>query len=341
MRSNRFKQVWAGACALALSLCLISSVSPFFPPGEAQLPLEDRIRLAETFRIARSFQDRIWEHWSRAPFAMLLVTPTGEFLVGHPRPSPDFEPFVYDTILQTGILYRKQQFPEDILATFPAVGGVATIVAGQPENVSKSSAEWVISLLHEHFHQMQMSQPGYFAAVDSLGLAGSDRTGRWMLTYPFPYDSANVNAAVAELGKKLLDALRADKGNLKAKVGDYLDARRHLKEILGPDDYKYLSFQFWQEGVARWTELKMAELVAQKYSPTGRFRALLDFTSFRVVADSNGNEILQTLGDLSLQKRRRVAFYYLGAGEALLLDRVNPGWQKLYFKEKFFTEKYF
>lgn len=305
------------------------------------MPIADRIRLAETFRIARQFQNKIWEGWSKAPFAILLVTPTGEFLVRHLKPTDDFEPFVYDTILNAGILHRKQRFPENLLATFPAVGGVPTIVVGQPEAVSKSSAEWVITLLHEHFHQMQMSQPGYFAAVESLGLAGEDKTGRWMIDYPFPYDSVQIGQAFAELGRLLLQALRALDAERTVRVLAYLEARKSFQEGLALNDYKYFSFQLWQEGVARYTELRMADLAARMYKPSPRFRALLDFTSFRVAADSLMGDILSGLADLSLSRQRRVAFYCLGAGEALLLDGVNPNWQKRYFKDKFFIEKYF
>lgn len=305
------------------------------------MPIADRIRLAEAFRIARQFQNKIWEGWSKAPFAILLVTPTGEFLLRHSKPTDDFEPFVYDPILKVGILHRKQRFPENLLATFPAVGGIPTIVAGQPDNVSKSSAEWVIGVLHEHFHQLQMSQPGYLPAVESLGLAGEDKTGRWMIDYPFPYDTVQIGEAFAELGRLLLQALRALDAERTVRVLAYLEARKSFQERLAPNDYKYFSFQLWQEGVARYTELRMADLAARMYKPTPRFRALLDFTSFRVVADSIMSDILSGLSDLSLSKQRRVAFYCLGAGEALLLDGVNPSWQKRYFKDKFFIEKYF
>ena len=331
----------AGVWVLAFSFCFSSSGSAFFQPAEPQLPAADRIRLAEAFRIAWKYQNKVWEGWSKAPFALLLVTPAGEFLLRHPKPTDDFEPFFYDTILKTGILHRKPRFPGNLLATFPAVGGVPTVVIGQPENVSKSSAEWVITLLHEHFHQMQMSQPGYFAAVESLGLAGEDKTGRWMIDYPFPYDSAQIGEAFAELGRLLLSALRALDAEKTVKVLAYLEARKRFQELLFPDDYKYFSFQLWQEGVARYTELKMAEMVARTYKPTPSFRALLDFTSFRVVADSIMTDLISGLSDLSLSRQWRVAFYYLGAGEALLLDGVNPGWQKQYWKNRFFLEKYF
>jgi len=309
--------------------------------AETSLPVSDRIRLAEVFRIAKKFQDKVWENWSRAPFAVLLVTPQREYLLRHPGPSDDFGLPIYDSILTAGIYSRPPHFPPNLLATFPAVKGVPTIVVGQPENVSKSSAEWVLTLLHEHFHQLQMSLPNYFAAVESLGLSGGDQTGRWMLDYPFPYDSVAVNEAFADLGRLLSEMLKAKKGEISQKLKTYLEARGRFQNLLGANDYKYFSFQIWQEGVARYTELRMSKLLANHYQPSERFRMLLDFTTFKSVADSLENEILSTLPELSLTKQRRVAFYYFGAAEAMLLDKVAPGWQKKYFKFKFSLDKHF
>ncbi|HXF49216.1 MAG TPA: hypothetical protein VNL73_07310 [Verrucomicrobiae bacterium] len=336
----RLKSFIKAGVALAFFIASKAHAQSFIPP-EPKLPTEDRIRLAEAFRIGWMCKNKIWEGWQKAPFAVLLVTPTGEFLLRHPKPSLEFEPYFYDSILKTQVLFRKPKFPPNLLATFPAVGGLPTIVVGQPEAVSKSSAEWVLSVLHEHFHQLQMSTPGYFAAVESLGLSGKDKSGRWMIDYPFPYDSAIINRAFAELGRLLIGALRAFDVEKTVKVLEYLETRKRFQELLSPEDYKYFSFQLWQEGVARYTEIKMADLIARSYKPTPRFRALLDFTSFGAAADSLRNDLLSGLLDLSLSRQRRVAFYYLGAGEGLLLDRVNATWQKQYFKNKFFLEKYF
>lgn len=342
VRARRNTVIRAGVWALAFFVGYIPAVRAQYPAPSPSLPIPDRIRLAEAFRIARQFQDKVWEGWSKAPFAVLLINSTGEFLVGHRQPTADFAPFVYDTILQTGIMCRPGgRFPENLVATFPAVGGAATIVIGPPEEVSKSSVEWVISVLHEHFHQLQMGRPDYAAAVESLGLSGGDKSGRWMIDYPFPYDSAGVDSAFAELGRLLVGALRGLAAEKTERALAYLEARKRFQELLSPNEYRYFSFQLWQEGVARYTELRMADLAARAYKPTERFRSLLDFTSFRVVSDSLRSTLLAELADLSLQKRRRIGFYTLGAGEALLLDQINPGWQKRYFKEKFFLEKYF
>jgi hypothetical protein len=52
-------------------------------------------------------------------------------------------------------------------------------------------------------------------------------------------------------------------------------------------------------------------------------------------------EFLQERSTLKLEDYKRVAFYPLGAGEGLLLDRANPNWPGRYFAEKFDNEKYF
>jgi hypothetical protein len=67
-----------------------------------------------------------------------------------------------------------------------AVGGVATIVVGQPAHTGQTSTRWVLTALHEHFHQLQFSQPGYYPGVTALGLARGDTTGMWMLNHGFP-----------------------------------------------------------------------------------------------------------------------------------------------------------
>jgi hypothetical protein len=38
---------------------------------------------------------------------------------------------------------------------------------------------------------------------------------------------------------------------------------------------------------------------------------------------------------LALEDQRRVAFYTVGAAEAMLLDLADPNWRERYFAEKF------
>jgi len=328
---------------LVLTLTLLLLVPSISAQEKPSLTDVDRIRLAEAFKLGNALSDRIWKDWNKAPFAVLLVTPEYEFLIRHPQPSKDFSLVGYDSLLQSQVYFRKRQFSPKLLATFPAVGGVSTIVIGQAENTdAKTSTPWVVTLLHEHFHQLQDSQPNFYAEAAGLNLSRGDQSGMWMLNYAFPYDSPAVKQQFSIVSRLLAHALRAKKkSDVSAKVAGYLAARRQLQTMLNRDDYTYLSFQVWKEGIARYTEYRIAELAATKYRAGRRFRGLRDFSSFESVAQGIMSRILRELSSLELENYKRVAFYPLGAGEGLLLDKVNPQWRRRYFTEKFYVEKYF
>jgi hypothetical protein len=304
----------------------------------------DRVRLREVFRLGDTIGDRIWRGWSKAPFAVLLVTPEYEFLMRHPKPSADFTKLGYDNLLKSDVYYRKRSFPPYYLATFPAVGGsmISTIVVGQAENTSvKDSSRWVITLLHEHFHQLQDSQPNFYGDVNALNLAHGDQTGMWMLNYGFPYERTEVQEQFAMMSKLLAAAIEAPKRERTQKVRAYLEARRKFQELLAPDDYKYFSFQFWKEGIARYTEYRLAQMAAAKYRVSKDFRALPDYQSFAEMAKSTRARIFKQLETQKLGEGKREVVYSFGAAEGLLLDQINPGWRRRYFVEKFELSRLF
>ena len=328
---------------LLFVLLVLLAGSSVLAQDKPNIPKVDRIRLAEAFKIGEAVGNRVWKDWDKVPFAVLLVTPGNEFLIRLPRPSKDIIPIGYDSLLKSDVYFRKRTQRTDFLATFPAVGGVSTIVIGQAENTTKkTSTPWVVTVVHEHFHQLQSSQPTYYAEVETLNLSRGDQTGMWMLNFAFPYKDAQVKGRFSDLSKLLAEVLQArKKSEFSVKLKAYIQARQAFQQMLSPDDYKYFSFQVWQEGIARYTEYRMADLAAKKYKPSKEFRALKDYTPFMEVAESILNkQILSSLPTLQLEKSERLVFYPFGAAEGLLLDRVNPKWQSRYFTEKFYVEKY-
>ena len=296
----------------------------------------DRVRIAEAFHLAAAVQDEVWPGWRSVPFAVLLVTPDDEFLVGHPRPSDDFALVCAHDSLLGPVYARPRQFSPALLATFPAVGGVSTVVVGTPEQTGRSSTAWVVTLLHEHAHQMQASQPGYYAAVEALGLTGGDTTGTWMLNYPFPYTSATVRERFAAYRDALATALGSVyRPDGEAAVAALLGARSRLREALGPADDRYLAFQQWQEGVARYTEHRVAAAAAKHYDPLPAFLALPDAVPYAMYAGALRRALAGELASADLADQGRVAFYATGAAEALLLDTLRPGWQRRYAADRF------
>lgn len=311
-------------------------------PDSVALPESDRIRIAEGRRIAGTVGDKLWPGWSEAPFPVLLVTKEKEFLIGHPRPGEDFAPVAYDSLLEGNVFVRARVYDMGLLATFP-LRGVPTVVIGQPKNTDAShSTRWVLTLLHEHFHQWQQSRPDYFSSVDALGLAGNDSTGMWMLNYPFPYDDKETGMAFAELARRLRDTVMAVGLRVYPQVLEsYREARREFKDLLTEKDYAYFSFQVWQEGIARYTEYELARRIGVSYMPTEAFEDLADYVPFATDAENTREHVLGELMSVLLKKSRRSAFYHIGAAEGMLLDKTNPGWRSRYFDDRFFVEQYF
>ncbi len=321
--------------------CLITSAAPAEKgssgAGENAPRLReiDRVRLAEAFRLDAALGDRLWPGWKDIPFAVLLVTPDHEFLIRHPRPSDDFRLLGEDSLLESRVYVRDRTQPTNLLATFPAVGGLSTIVVGQAENTeSRTSSPWVVVLLHEHFHQLQESGGDYYREVEALGLSKGDASGMWMLNYPFPYEDPAVAKAFRKTARLLREALAARPDGILDAFAAYARARRGLVGELQEDDAKYLEFQLWKEGIARYTEYRIAAFAAEGFEPGEAFRSLEDFTSYADVAKEMRAGIEKALANIALPDHRRVSFYPIGAGEGLLLDRIDPAWRERYFEDR-------
>ena len=313
------------------------------PPPPPPLPNVDRVRIAEAFRLADSLCNRVWPDWDKAPFAVLLVTPEHEFLIRHPSPTEDFTKVGRDSVLGQDVWVRDRKLSTRLLATYPAVAGISTIVIGQAESTMvKTSTPWIITLLHEHFHQLQYSQPGYYVGVDALGLARGDKSGEWMLNYPFPYTEPKVKEQFSAMCKSLGGALRSrGQGDFAKKVASYAKAKQKFQSSLKADDYSYFAFQAWQEGIARYTEYHLAKLAAAEYQPSKEFKELADYTSFQDVANGILSAIEKGLETVELDKAQRTALYSFGAAEGLVLDGANPTWRERYFRDKFSLDNAF
>lgn len=328
--------------AILLIATVLIPASTLYCRQGAALPDTDSIRIAEAFRLGAAVEDQIWPGWSKAPFGLMLITNDYEYLIGHSHATNNFDTLGYNRELRERVLFRKRLFPTNLLATFPAINGISTIVVGQSAHTNfPSSTPWVVTILHEHFHQYQQSQPDYFSSTEALGLSHGDKSGMWMLNYPFPYDSSEVDEAFAAMARALLDAIKSPEREQPKYLKIFFGTFERFKLLLSADDFNYFSFQCWQEGVARYTELVVAELGSTRYTPGKAFTSLRDYRQFGEVADTIRSKIYRELANPSLMQSRRVAFYTIGAGEALLLDKVRPDWKKYYLKSKFHLEKYF
>jgi hypothetical protein len=301
---------------------------------EAAVSESDRTLVATFFDLSNAIGERVWTGWKEAPEAVLLVGEETETLFRHPSPSADFTHVGDDPHLGS-MHVRPRVFDTSLLAAFPAVGGIPTIVVGRPEALGLTPTDWVLTLMHEHFHQIQMSQPGYAAMVADLDLSDGDSTGMWMLTYPFPYAEPGITRAFADQSRLLAETLEApEMQSFQERLTDYRSAVETTSEMLAEKDFLYMVFQIWQEGVARYVELRAADIAAELFEPSFEFTRLPGFEDF----DDAANDRLERLR-LDLRSgggtavAGRAIFYPLGAGEAILLDRTGAVWRDRYLTD--------
>lgn len=288
---------------LTLLIC-----SNSFGQQNPELRYADKIRIKEAMTISTQFGDKLFKGYSTIPFAIVLITDSTEFLINHPNPSSDFKLLGQDDVLKTNIYYRKTQFNPHFLATFPAVNGLSCIVVGTPENTNKNSTEWVITLLHEHFHQYQNSYPDYFKSVNDLDLSDGDQTGMWMLNYPFPYDSLLIKNQYELFTKALYKTItNTNSKEYKSNLTQYLAERKKFKDLLTSADYRYFSFQIWQEGLARHTEYSFLELL-KNYNPQRKCLHYLTSYLFLSLNQKCTKTKLKALFKINLMKQKEFVF---------------------------------
>lgn len=333
-QASTFRSIFLKAVVSLACTGWIAGAASATAEAEASMPQQDRLALGEAFRLSDQLGDTIWPGWTTAPFAVLVVTPEYEYLVRHPKPSPDFVHLGYDAQLKSEIYRRPRQFQTDMEATFPAVSDVPTIIIGEPGKThSKNATAWVVTLMHEHFHQLQSSRPGYFEGVLGLGLAKGENSGMWMLNFPFRYTDIAIGNSVTRLCAALL---------APATTAEQYDRlREEFRAAATPDEAKYAGFQFWQEGIARYTEMRVADWAAAHYTPSPDFAARDDYRPFSEQARALHERVEGQLAQAKLAVEKRGLFYAIGAGEGMLLDRTRPAWKSRYFARPFDTAPYF
>jgi hypothetical protein len=323
--------------ALLLSLLIVPATAAPAAAAAAKTALSPRhqMLLAAAADLAARVADRVWPGWSGTGMEVLLIAGERELLLGGERHPEGFDE-VAEVAGVGAVWSRRRALPPTLLATMPLFGPPPTIVVGTPEATERGGTAWLQVLLHEHFHQWQMRDPGYYAATAGLDLAAGDTTGRWMLEYPFPYDEPEIGRQWAASSRALAGLLgqSADQ-DLTAGATAFWRGFARLVRSLAPPDARYLNFQLWQEGVARFVELRVAEEAAARWQPPAALVAENGYESFDSLARSAREALLEDLDAPDLALQRRISFYAMGAGMALLLERTRPDWKASYELPRF------
>lgn len=298
---------------LTIILAATALAATQLPPGIPE-------RLAEAQAFAKASGDSLWPGYGEAPFGFLLVGGDTETLMCREQVPEGFSAAGTDSATGCSEFTRPRSgLPNTLLAALPIFGPPSTIVMGMPESTGRDEANWTRTILHEHFHQWQDSFPNIFERMRDLGLAGDDKTGMWMLNYPFPYDRPTTLRAFEPAAKALSDAVAArGTPRFPAALSTYVAKRKALAAAVGERKWRYAELELWKEGVARWTEIQLGKSFpdpAVRQSAAALQKKSVDWL---------------TTHDIATSKREFV--YPYRAAEAMLLEACGPWWRTEYPK---------
>ena len=268
-----------------------------------------------------------WSDLGESEMPLLLVDNEKEFV---------FNTSVNDSsFIQNSNDYpsRPASFNKQLLATFPLLNSKPTIVVGIPENTGKTPEAWTATLMHEHFHQLQMNHPKYYTAQKALNLDKGDQTGMWMLNHPFPYENEQVNKQLKNIAFNLLST---DSMDVQFVLKKHQVEKAKLHQIIGDEHYKYLNLQLWQEGFARFVEMELTNEWIDHFDEIEQDQ--FSKIDIQELSKDQNQQVIVHLTKSSPKELKRVYFYALGAAEAKLISKTNPKWKVQYFDSLFTTD---
>ncbi|MBL4616071.1 MAG: hypothetical protein JKY46_00105 [Robiginitomaculum sp.] len=288
----------------------------------------DTVLMGEARKVLSAYGGQLWPGFFGKDFPIVIVDHKHDKFYCARKLPVGFTLFSIDADTNCRIDIREAgQFSTNIQATLPFAGAGPVAVIGAYGIIESNSTSWIATLLHENFHQYQMNWSGYYSGLTALDLAGDDDSGMWALNYPFAYDDQQVVAIIRSNSLDLVAILTEPDKNIRKKLAlQYAAKRAGRLSTLTAADRRYMEFQLWQEGMARYTELALAEFAA-----SGTHTSLGVDHDFAALAANLRTRILQTLIEGKISQHQRVYFYSLGAAEALVLDEIDQSWRESYF----------
>ncbi len=323
-----------------------------------------KARVAEARHLQQTLGDAIWPGWSQLDTPYIVHDAEYAYLVGYSNPPPGWmkmpqgqshggawEPVPDDTF--EGRVYYRQKLTDPNITpeNFTVLVGdrwVATLQVKEYMEVAfyagfrkelppalrpvfpyrlmwrllmRDTDSYIAALLHEGFHAFQGS-------LAPERLSAAENVNRFEPRYP--WDEPALTDGWQQEVDFLTRAVRASSPTEAADLArQFLSARgaRRAAAGLTADLMDYERQREWLEGLAKYAEVSVgrAAVHTSAYSPLPEVTADPAFQSY---ANSETYYTGQ-LGELARTSGRSgdTRFYYSGMAQAVLLDRLLPGWQ--------------
>lgn len=331
----------------------------------------DKARLAETLHLRQELGEAVWPGWGQIEIPIILYNEEYAFLVGYPDPPPGWSK-VPDRSARggpwevvagddfAGQPYYRQRLPgpEVTPEAFTVLVGerwVASMMTKEWMDISlvmqtremipplirpvfpyrlinqAFTSDWYITALsHESFHAYQGSLAAGRLADAEMAIR------QWGGRYP--WDDDGLRDAWQVEVDLLAQALQATSdGEAAALARQFLETRDRRRAEFDPAWVEYERQREWLEGLAKYVELEVwrQASITSTYAPLLAMAADPEFEGYATFEPRWEQEVSQLRRATAEADTR---FYYTGMAQAVLLDRLAPGWKEQAMGEGVFLE---
>ncbi len=342
-------------CLVTIGVSVLGNLTlPSGPQTLDRLDPLDKARLSEALRLKRELGEVVWPGWAQTDIPVILWNRDYSFLSGLAAPPSDWTPVPGDTFEGEPYYWQKSLNPqnfavrvgdrwaasmatkwetdlflrEQFQAMLPPL--VKQIFPYRPL-ILPSEAN-ISAVLHESFHVYQ-------AQAASAHFQDAERVYQDSERY-WAIDSSMRAAWQAEIDL-LAKAVMVPTDEQAVELARQLLARRSQRRQehqLDPALMDYERRLEWLEGLAKYVELVSWRQAARtsSYIPVEAMKDDPDFKRYTTFDGQWSQEIDQMKRQATRQGDTR--FYYTGMVQAVLLDRLMPGWKSQIFQDGVWLE---
>lgn len=344
-----------GACLLTVGASALSNVGlPKQSPHPEMIDAEQEYLLAEVTHMRQTLAGQVWNGWDQVDIPLIAYNEQYAFLVDHPRPGSGWIK-VPDTTVRGGpwepvpgkAYYRQPVTNADreigaftvrvgdhMVAAFGTwhwarIGLVRGIRQEIPVPLNQVAPYRVVLALlmgrhgdylaayeHEAFHAFQaLVAPERFMRAE--GVASMEGQ--------YPFDDSDLEELYAAEVKLLHTALKTqDEARMRDLVRQWSAQREARWTHMSAELVEYERQREWLEGLAKYSEMTLMLAAAESdYDPLPPGE--VDFDGYDSYPRYYQGQVGQVGRAESQNSEGR--FYYTGMAQALLLDRLAPGWK--------------
>jgi hypothetical protein len=289
----------------------------------AKLSAADKSELTEVLRLQAELGDLVWPGFGRAHVPIILFNDRFEFLVGKASPPAPWAVVKGDSFNGKPYHRRVASNPQGFAVGVGDAwaGSLSTLDWSNRRNPMKVTRELhVIAILHEMFHAYQaIRSPEQFKKAGAAYAAEAR----------YPFRDPEFADTWDKEGSLLAAALKVkDVSATRPVISQFLQVRdaRRARAALGPELLSFERELEWLEGMAKYVEVRLCELVVSHPAYSG-WRLPYFQEGFVRLERQLGRQD----GDLR--------FYLSGMAQGRLLDRLSQSWKEQTMQDGVYLEE--